>query len=118
MDTVNTQLAVATVIVGISCLVFIIVPIISVVIAARRHPPLDREIYKEYARIVQLEQMELRVNRDIERLSSRYEKTIGEIFRVIRDLQGSVEKSFGDISKAIGRVEGSLEEHTKQERNQ
>jgi hypothetical protein len=64
-NTIAPHVAALYVLIGISFLVSIVVPIIGLVISARRRPSLESELYKEYAKVIQLDQMEQRVNRDI-----------------------------------------------------
>ena len=84
----------------------------------RRRPPLDQEMYKEYARLSQVEQVEARIRSELLQLTTRYEKSIGEVFRVCRELKDSTERSLHDISRMVGRLEGALDEHTNMEGGQ
>lgn len=114
-DVVNPQYAMMVVIVGLSSLLSVASTVVAIYSNLRRKPPVQEEMYKEYARISQLEAVEVRLRAEILCLTTRHEKTVGEIFRVMRELQVSTDKVFTDISKAIGRVEGQLDEHTKKE---
>lgn len=97
-----------TIILSLVVLLNLLCSLIAIWVAFRRNPPLDRELYKEYATLAAL--AACRAEHDAKCLSAhtRQDKIDADQYEIIRKAQLATDRSIQDIMRALGRIEGRL----------
>jgi hypothetical protein len=65
--------------------------------AMRRKPPVQEELYKDYA-----------TKDDVRQLRSEFLKTTGEIFDVQRNIRAATDETFMEVKQKLGYIDGAL----------
>lgn len=114
---------------AIAALVVNLLKIRALTAAKERQPPLDQELYAEFARKrdldrmsderkVEISQLRSEMSQQLTALDARHQKTAGEIFNVMRkvsdDLRAQLlhfEGSLNGVAEKIGEMRGELKGH-------
>lgn len=91
-----------------------VMAVVSSIYSMRRKPPLAEELYADFARTRDIEQIIDRWDRELAELRAHEEKVHAEVFAQIRNASASHQADFKTLERAMGRIEGILQEMKRQ----
>ena len=130
---VDQQNAMVIVLVGLQGLLTVAFMIFQIWKGTRREPPIERELYKDFARRMELDEVKTDYMERLEQLDARHTRAAAEIFAQLRKVNESIgqqsqefgrsvaaqaqrfETSLTGIAGKIGELTGELNGHIKSE---
>jgi len=119
---VDPQYAAIVVLVGLQFLVGIGTGISTIISNSKRKPSLDQEVYRDFVRRVEMDNMRAQFVEQVKSLDDRHQKSAGEIFNVLRNLKDDIgrqsthiETSLNSVAKELGKIDGRLQGHIEAE---